>query len=97
MLDEQSPQSDAAQKILRLLRAVDDAWRNNRSGPLLNGIAIPEPSGTSDRQGSFNSEAGSVHKQKSTMIASDPKPNSYSSTSKAAVPEERRGKSMFMD
>ena len=100
MLDEQSPQSDPAQRILRLLRAVDDAWRNNRSGPLLNGITMPDPSGAFDRQGSFNAEAksqqGSGHKQ---VNASDPKPNShaYPSTGKAVVSEERRGKSMFMD
>jgi hypothetical protein len=54
MLDDPKPplaNSDPAKTLLRLLRALDDAWRNDRSGPRLNGIMSSEPSGTFDQRG----------------------------------------------
>lgn len=48
MLEDQKPppvNSGQAKTLLRLLRDLDDAWRTDRSGPVLNGITLPEPSG----------------------------------------------------
>jgi len=61
LLEDQKPppvNSDEAKRLLRLLRDVDDAWRNDRSGPLLNGIALPEPSGSKPRPYSTSPEKG---------------------------------------
>jgi hypothetical protein len=106
MLDDQNPppvNSDSAKKLLRLLRALDDAWRNDRSGPLLNDIRLPDPSDTFDKPGSYSAEVPDK------MTAASPRQHSHGhpSTSKAAGPEESvsvetaryssRGKTIFMD
>jgi hypothetical protein len=78
--DQKTPpvNSDEAKRLLRLLHDLDDAWRNNRSGPVLNGITLPEPSGgTFDKSGPFTPEpksnAGSPRSQMTT-----PAPRHYS-------------------
>ena len=112
MLDDQQPlpvNSDPAKKLLRLLRDLDDAWRNDRSGPILDGITLPEPSsGTFDQSGPYSSEPKSKASGHNQMTTS-PRHVHPSSSSKGVgggLPEERgsvdtarssRGKTLFMD
>jgi hypothetical protein len=112
MLDDQKPSpvnSAPVQKLLRLLRAVDDARRNDRSAPLQNDIVQPETSDKFDRRGPHSPQEKSRPPVHSQMANAAQQPQAYASTSTAvaAGPEERgsvespryssRGKTMFVD
>ncbi|KAF9529415.1 hypothetical protein CPB83DRAFT_812263 [Crepidotus variabilis] len=61
MLDETTPPEhgvDAGRKLLRLLRAVDDGWKANRIGSLLDGINPPPPD-PFDKPGPYSPENNS--------------------------------------
>ena len=105
MLDDQKhnpANSDPAQKLLRLLRALHDAWKNNRSGPLLNGIMPPEASDLFKKP-DYGPEAKSEvsgHRQ-TTPASAQQYSHHHSSPSKSEpgldTRYSSRGKTMFVD
>lgn len=64
MLNDQRPpppplNTDPGRKLLRLLRGIDDAWKRDRSGPMLDGIMPPGPD-PYDRPGPYSPAASAA-------------------------------------